>query len=382
MAGAHEELRADEMTMDAAPPVLPTEHGPLSLPAFFPDATRAVVRALDAQDLETCSVQGLVVNTFHLASHPGTSVIASLGGIHSLMGWNGPILSDSGGFQVFSLLHQSPQSGSVSGKGFHYRLGRGGRRKTLTPEGCIQKQFRMGSDILVCLDHCTHPGEPPEEQRRSVEHTIQWARACRSEFDRLAEQKGRRPLLFAVIQGGDDVGLRRRCAEELLEIGFDRYGFGGWPVTDDGRLRETVHAVAELVPPGHALWGLGIGKPEHVVESVALGYQLFDCVIPTRDARHRRLYVFHAPPKEARLKDGDFYECVYLQDEKHVRDDSPLDPECDCPCCRRYSRAYLHHLFRVGDSLAHRLATIHNLRFYTRLMQAMRERPETPDADT
>ncbi len=374
--------------MNAEPSSLATEHGPLRLPAFFPDATRAVVRALDAQDLQTCSVQGVVVNTFHLSSRPGVGAIASAGGIHSFMGWPGPVLSDSGGFQVFSLLHQSPQSGSVSGKGFHYRLSRSGDTKVLTPESCIQKQFRMGSDILVCLDHCTHPSEPPEEQRRSVEHTIQWARACRSEFDRLAEQKDRscdsyeRPMLFAVIQGGDDLSLRRRCAEELFETGFDGYGFGGWPVTDDGRLRETVHAVAELVPPESALWGLGIGKPEHVVRSVALGYQLFDCVIPTRDARHRRLYVFRSRPEEAPLDDRNFYKCVYLQDKKHVRDDSPLDPECDCLCCRHYSRAYLHHLFRVGDGLAHRLATIHNLRFYTRLMQVLRERSETPDADT
>ncbi len=351
---------------------LPTEHGPLHLPAFFPDATKAVVRSLDAGDLEACGVQGLVVNTFHLASHPGTGAIASLGGVHAFMGWPGPVLSDSGGFQVYSLLAHSSRLGEVTRKGFHYRLSPGGRKSILTPERCIRKQFQMGADIVVCLDHCMHPDRPTEEHRRSVEHTLLWAQSCRSEFDRLAEQTGRRPLLFAVVQGGDDRELRRQCTEQLLEIGFDGYGFGGWPVTKGGRLRDMVGYVAELVPSRYPLWGLGIGKPEQVVESVALGYGLFDCVIPTRDARHRRLYVFRSRPLRPAADARGLYERLYLQDRKHVRDDSPLDPECDCLCCRRYSRAYLHHLFQVGDGLAHRLATIHNLRFFTELMQSLR----------
>lgn len=349
-----------------------TAHGDLRLPAFLPDATRAVVKALDAADLIKVGVQGLVVNVFHLGTHPGIGVISALGGAHDFMKWPRPVLADSGGFQVFSLLASSSKLGSVTGKGFTYRVARGARKRILTAEKCIRKQFQMGADIMVCLDHCTHPDAPQQEQRASVENTVRWARGCRREFDRLSQHTGRKPLLFAVIQGGNDPALRRECAERLFELDFDGYGYGGWPVTRDGRLVEMVQYVAELVPSHYPRWALGIGKPEHVVTSVGLGYDLLDCVIPTRDARHGRLYVFAGPPDDAVLKDRGFYECIYMQDKKHVRDAAPVDEHCDCLCCTDYSRAYLHHLFQIRDPLACRLATVHNLRFYTKLMECLR----------
>ncbi len=353
------------------PSSLATPHGELHLPAFLPDATRAVVRCVDADDVTACGVEGLVVNTFHLMTHPGVTVVSALGGVHAFMGWSGPVLSDSGGFQVFSLLIGSAKLGSVTRKGFSYRLAPGGDRKLLTPEKCIRAQFRLGADVLVCLDHCVPLDAPPERQREALENTVLWAGACRREFDRLAEQTGRRPLLFAVVQGGKDESLRRECAERLLEIGFDGYGYGGWPVSKDGRLLDVVPAVAQMIPSGALRWALGIGKPEHVVRSVACGYDLFDCVIPTRDARHGRLYAFTAAPDRACLDADGFYECVYLLDHKHVRDPSPVDATCDCACCRSHTRAYVHHLFRIRDALAFRLATIHNLRFYARLMESL-----------
>ena len=363
------DLRAGTMRSTLA-----THHGTLQLPAFLPDATKAVVRTLDADDLRQCGVQGLVVNTFHLSNHPGADVVSSVGGLHSFMNWSGPILADSGGFQVFSLSEHSRKRVSVTRKGFHYRLQRGDDAKTLTPQSSIRKQFRMGADILVCLDHCTHPDAPQNEQRTSVENTVQWARAGREEYGRISGRTGKKPHLFAVIQGGNDPTLRKECAEKLLETGFDGYGFGGWPVTDDGRLVDMVALVAELIPPGYPKWALGIGKPEHLVRCAESGYGLFDCTLPTRDARHGRLYVWREAPENASLKGKDFYEYIYPRDRKHVRAAGPVDSHCDCLCCAGYSRAYLHHLFRVKDTLAFRLATIHNLRFYSRLMQLIRTR--------
>lgn len=354
---------------------LPTTNGNLELPAFLPDATRAVVRTLGTADLAACGVDGVMVNALHLSSHPGSTVIAALGGIHRFMGWTRPIASDSGGYQVFSLIRESVNLGSVSRDGFSYQSAKGQKRQKLTPEKAIHKQFQIGADIMFCLDHCTHPSEAPAVQQESVEHTVEWARRCRAEFDRRAtrlENAGTRPLLFAVVQGGNDPQLRRICAERLIEIGFDGYGFGGWPVDRDGALVEMVEHLAGLLPgtpPKHAL---GIGKPENVVRGFRLGYDLFDCTLPTRDARHQRLYVFDEGWEQSNLEDDSFYHYLYLQDDRHRRDPAPVDEHCDCPCCQGYSRAYLHHLSAIRDPLGHRLATAHNLRFYTRLMARLR----------
>jgi queuine tRNA-ribosyltransferase len=353
---------------------LATGHGDLRLPAFLPDATRAVVRTLDAADLAECGADGLMVNALHLSSHPGTTVIAGLGGIHRFIRWTRPVASDSGGYQVFSLIRETVNLGSVSREGFTYRLAKGAKKQSLPPEKAIQKQFQIGADIMFCLDHCTHPAEDADVQRQSVEHTVEWARRCREEFDRRAArlEGTERPLLFAVVQGGDDPELRRICGERLVQIGFDGYGFGGWPIDRHGALVEMVEHVAGLLPSAAPKHALGIGKPENVVRGFQLGYGLFDCTLPTRDARHQRLYVFDEGWERARLRDSSFYHNLYLQDDKHRRDPGPVDEHCDCRCCQGYSRAYLHHLFAVRDPLGHRLATIHNLRFYARLMERLR----------
>lgn len=345
---------------------LATPRGPLQLPAFLPDGTRAVVRTVDTGDLEACGVRAFMVNTLHLGTHPGTKLLARLGGVHRFMDWRGVVATDSGGFQVWSLVTENKKLGSVSKNGFSYRLDKAAPKKLLTPEKCIQKQFQIGSDIMFCLDHCTHPAADRTNQIESVEHTVAWAKRCREEFDR--RRGDQPPLLFAIVQGGADADLRRACAERLLEIGFDGYGFGGWPIADDGGLVDMVGLVAELVPRGAPLHGLGIGKPENVVAAFAAGYRMFDCVIPTRDARHRRLYAMLAPPNLRHPTSRDFYRCLYMQDDVHANADEPVDASCDCLTCTRYTRAYLYHLFKINDALALRLATIHNLRFYTRLV--------------
>ncbi|MBN1343052.1 MAG: tRNA guanosine(34) transglycosylase Tgt [Phycisphaerae bacterium] len=353
-----------------------TPHGPLTLPAYLPDATRGVIRSLDATDLDAVGVRAVMVNVFHLLNRPGVRLIAEQGGIHRFMNWTGPIAADSGGFQVFSLLDGAPKLGSVSNKGFTYRLDPSGKKHLLTPAKCIQAQLRLGADLLFCLDYCAGPDVSPQALRQGVRQTVEWSRACRETFDQILDEQRippeRRPLLLGVVQGGEDPSLRRECAECLREIGFDGYGFGGWPVTDSGRLTESVGWVVDLTPSDKPRFALGIGKPENLVQAFRLGYDLFDCVMPTRDARHRRLYVFNQSVEQQRPgKGADFYRCIYMEDAKHVRDPEPVDPGCDCLCCRGYSRAYLHHLFRIKDGLAHRLASIHNLRFYQRLIAAL-----------
>ena len=356
---------------------LATLHGELALPAFLPDATRGVVRTVDAADVAACGIAALMVNVIHLASHPGISVVSKVGGIHRFMGWNRPIASDSGGFQVFSLVTGSRKLGSISKDGFIYRLDKSQDKKILTPEKCIRKQLELGADILFSLDHCTHPDADAQTQRESVEHTVDWARRCRIEFDRRLEDKPgdrQRPLLFAIVQGGADAALRRECADRLIEIGFDGYGYGGWPIDDDGKLVDMVAHAASLLPPDLPKHALGIGKPGNLVRAYDLGYDLFDCVMPTRDARHKRLFVFEPGWERAQLDTDDFYRCLYIQDATYVRDAGPLDAACDCPCCRNFPRAYLHHLFQIDEPLALRLATLHNLRFYARLIERLQSR--------
>ena len=349
-------------------------HGILNLPAFLPDATRGVVPGVDARDLLACGVSGLQANVFHLMQRPGSSVVQALGGLHRMMGWERPIVTDSGGFQAYSLIRQNEKFGRLDERGILFRPEGSGRRIRFTPEKSIQLQFRYGADILICLDDCTHPDDARSVQEESVRRTVAWARRCKAEFERLVAEKGlppeRRPLLFAVIQGGALPELRRRCAEELLEIGFDGFGYGGWPLDGQGRLLTDIIAyVRELVPSEYPLHALGVGHPAHVATCVGLGYGLLDSVMPTRDARHGRLYVWEVPPT-APLR-GDWFSYLYLGDGRHIRSDEPLSPHCDCPACAHYSRGYLHHLFKLGDGLGQRLATMHNLRFMTRLMERL-----------
>lgn len=347
------------------------------VPTFLPDATRAGVRAVSAADLRGIGIEGVVVNAFHLLRRPGARVMQAAGGVHRFMGWDGPILSDSGGFQVWSLIRQDPARGVIRDNEVIFREPSTGEKWNLTPERIIQLQLQLGSDVLVCLDDCTDAGDPEAEQERSVARTVKWARRCRDEFDRLTDglAPAERPLLFAVVQGGGSERLRRECAAELAAIGFDGYGFGGWPLDPDGALlADPLRWVAETLPPAAAKHALGIGRPDHVVAAFALGYSIFDCALPTRDARHGRLYAFRAGWSARRPAPGDaFYAAVRIHDARHRVDHGPLEDGCDCPLCGAgLSRAYLHHLFKVGDVAAERYATLHNLRFYVRLFELLR----------
>ncbi len=365
------------------PDPLETRRGTLAVPTFLPDATRAGVRGLTGQDLLAVGVEAVVVNAFHLLRRPGARVIQGGGGIHAFMGWDGPVLSDSGGFQVWSLIRQDPARGVIREHEVIFREPETRQKWILTPERVIQLQFQLGSDIAVCLDDCTDAEAPVVEQERSVERTVAWARRSREAFDRLAADLRAdtvKPRLFAVVQGGADETLRRQCATALAAIGFDGYGFGGWPLAADSTLlTDPLRWVAESLPSSVPKHALGIGRPDHLVSAFALGYSLFDCALPTRDARHGRLYVFRPGfPAELPRPGTAFFRAIRIHDARYRVDHAPLEDGCDCPTCARHSRAYLHHLFKVGDASAERLATLHNLRFYVRLTTALRREAPAP----
>ena len=347
----------------------------IQFPAFFPDGTYGGVKAVSAEDLKTVGTDGIVMNAYHLYRKPGLNCIKKHGGIHAFSGWDGPILTDSGGFQVYSLIRENPKHGQILKDKIIFRPDQGGEKVIFTPEKCIQMQFAVKSDIIVCLDYCTAPDDPAEEQEKSVETTIRWASLCKQEFEKLMRGKKQdyKPLLFAVIQGGSDKELRKRCARELIDMGFDGYGYGGWPLDSNGNLvMDMLKYTAGLMPNNTVKYAMGLGKPEEIATLVKVGYNLFDCVIPTREARHNRLYAFTCPPNEANLTDKRFYRYIHILDDKYQMDTSPVSEYCDCPVCANHSKAYLRHLFKTNDPSAYRLATMHNLRFYSMLMEALR----------
>lgn len=343
---------------------------PFLTPAFFPDATRGVIRGLDSQDLTQAGVEGLVVNTFHLMTAPGKQTIKNHHGIKGLMHWPGTIVSDSGGFQIMSLIQESGK-GSVTDKGMH--VDKGSKRINLTPEKSIRFQFELGADVMVCLDAFTPEKASASEATQSVDRTLRWAKECKKTFDQLSQNQARQPLLVGVVQGGSFLTERKRCAQGLIDLGITNFGFGGWPIDSTGTIRQDELAtVAESAPEGALLYALGVGNPTALVQTWRLGYQLFDCVLPTRDARHKRLYTFTQSITTLNLS-SKFWNYLHIGDQRYFRDAAAISPVCDCSTCLNYSRAYLHHLFNIGDSLGSRLATIHNLRFYTQLIEILRQ---------
>lgn len=361
---------------------LTLNHGQLALPVFLPDATFGTVRAVDSRDLVEAGITALVMNVFHLMQRPGSSTIAALGGLHRMAAWDGPIVTDSGGFQAYSLIRNNPKQGRISDQGLVFQPEGAERRFQLTPEKSIQLQLSYGADIVICLDDCTHVDDSPAEQRRSVERTIRWARRCRTEFDRqVAQQKrsGPPPLLFAVVQGGGDLALRAECAAALLEIGFDGFGFGGWPLDAQGQLLSEILAFTRAqIPAQFPMHALGVGHPASVVACARMGYDIFDSALPTRDARQGRLLAFTADPQRPGFRlTGEWFSYVYLADRKHIKADTPISPGCACYTCRHYSLGYLHHLHKLGETLALRLATIHNLHFMAQVMELIRRERST-----
>ncbi len=348
---------------------LKLKSGKFNLPVFFPDATHGFVKGLATQDLINAKVQGLVINTYHAIVDETVERIAKLGGLHKFISFNGPIITDSGGFQVMSLIHRNPSNGKITEDGIKFKIQGKKAPLWLTPENCIQTQIKLGADIIMCLDDCTDPSQPHNEQEVSIERTVRWAKRCKDEFEKLTLdiEITKKPRLFSIIQGGNSKELRKECAEKLVKIGFDGFGFGGWPVDGERNfLTEIVDYTASLMPDDKPKYAMGVGKPQDIVSCVTMGYNMFDCVLPTRDARHERLYIFDGSKEK--------FGYIHIGSSKYVSDTSPISEMCDCETCKHYSRAYLHHLFKQKDSAAIRLATIHNLRFYSMLMETFEDR--------
>jgi len=346
----------------------------IPLPVFFPDATRGVIKSLDTTDLESTKTLGILVNTYHLYKELGVKRIEKLGGIGEFMGWRGGIISDSGGFQVGSLIKADPEHGHVNDMGATF-YPKGEEKIQITPEKSIRFQMSLGVDMVVVLDDFTDPKAKKSEAEDSVRRTLVWARRSKEEFQRICKEKKleKRPYILGVVQGGEFMDLRKYCTEELVKIGFDGLGWGGWPIVNGGLNFESARIIAENTPNNYLLYGLGYGKPQDIVSLVRMGYGIFDCVLPTRDGRHGRLYIYNSDSiGEIDVNKKDFYSIISPAKNKYQEDNSPISAACDCLLCSKYSRAYLHHLFKIGDFTAGRLATIHNLRFYSILMSKLR----------
>lgn len=349
------------------------------LPIYLPDATRGITKSIDSQDLEQVGIRGVVVNTYHLMSTPGTKILQSFGGIKNFMQFEGLVASDSGGWQVFSLIHRGENKGKITNSGVTFTIG-GGKKELFTPRKSIQVQFDINSDIMVCLDDFTPPKASYEQAKLTIDRTIKWAKASKREYELQLEKRKiepkDRPLLLAVIQGHHYKDLRKECAQKLLEIGFDGYGFGGYPVDEDGNLDlDLSKYIAKLIPNDKLKFALGIGKIDDIANLAQMGWDIFDCTLPTRDARHKRLVVFNKSPKNFQdLNTKESYSYIYVDRGKYKQDPAPISEVCDCHTCKNYSRAYINHLFSINDSLAHRLATIHNLRVYTRVLEVLKRK--------
>lgn len=325
--------------------LLRTAHGEVETPAFLPVGTRATVKAMAPWELETLGYRMLLANTYHLLLRPGTVLIREMGGLHAFMGWPYPLLTDSGGFQVFSL---SPTL-RVQPEGVEFRSIYDGSRHLLKPEGAVKAQEELGSDVAMVLDQCVAYPAARREVEEAVETTLEWARRS------LAARTHPDQLLFGIVQGGVHEDLRERSARETAALGFPGYGIGGLSV---GEPREVMLACLEvqvsILPEDRPRHLLGVGDPESLLEAVALGVDLFDCVLPTRMARNGV-----AMTREGKLN---------LRNARYRSDVRPLEEGCECPACGRFTRAYLRHLHTLNEILAHRLITWHNLAFMRRLM--------------
>jgi queuine tRNA-ribosyltransferase len=321
--------------------VLHTAHGDVPTPAFMPVGTKATVKTLDPDDLRAIGAPIVLANTYHLVFRPGTDVIAELGGLHRFMGWDGPILTDSGGFQVFSLRHTIL---GADDEGVTFRSVYDGDAARFTPESVAAAEAALGSDIAMCLDVCPPAGAPREELEHSVRRTTVWA-ARQREAPRADGQ-----LVFGISQGGVDPELRERSIAEITALGFDGYALGGLSVGEDRPLTwDAVSHAAPLLPVAQPRYFMGIGDPEGILEVIERGIDMFDCVLPTRLGRTGTALT---PTGRLNLKNAGF-----------ARDPRPLLTECSCPTCQRFSRAYVRHLVNQNEVLGLRLLTLHNVHF-------------------
>lgn len=352
--------------------------GKITTPFFMPDATRASVRGLTNNRLDKTGIRAMVVNTYHLFLQPKMELIRKADGVHKFMNWKKPLLSDSGGYQVYSLIHKNPEMGKITEEGAVFRSVIDGSKHLLAPELAINVQLDLGVDMMVVLDDPRPNNIDKKTMDESVERTVRWAKRCKDEFEKqIVERKiseKNRPLLFGVVQGGVHTDLREKCANGLKEIGFDGYGFGGRHLDENGNfLEEIIKDTASYIPDNALKFALGIGTPQDIARCFAAGWDMFDCVIPTREGRHSRVFKWKDKNVIFENDSKDFYETVNISNSRFKEDFSPLDENCNCYACQNHTNAYIHHLFRVNEPLGAQLVTIHNLRFYMELMEELEE---------
>ena len=333
---------------------LTTPHGVIETPAFMPVGTAATVKGQTQQDLEELGVQILLANTYHLYLRPGHALIREMGGLHEFMSWPRPILTDSGGFQVFSLSDLR----KVSDEGVRFRSHLDGSEHFLSPEKALEIEIALGADIIMTLDECIEAPADESRTREAAAHTLDWAIRARDYFDRHGNAD--RQMLFAIVQGGTHAALRRENADALVGLDFRGYAIGGLAVGESHDVTcEMTDVVTSRLPADRPRYLMGVGKPEQILDYVRLGIDMMDCVLPTRSARHGCLFTSKGR--------------VLIRNARYANDPRPLDEDCACAVCRRYSRAYLRHLYCTGEFLATILNTHHNLHFYLDMMRRIRE---------
>jgi len=329
--------------------VLATAHGKVETPAFIPVGTAGAVKGITPQQLKETGADIILANTYHLLLRPGVDVVEKLGGLHKFMAWNDTILTDSGGYQIFSLSSLT----KIDDDGVEFASHVDGAKIYLNPEIATQIQNRLASDIIMCFDQCTPFPCDDTQLRRAVERTIRWAFACKQAHANAGQ------LLFAVVQGGINLQLRTYCASELVKLDFDGYAVGGLSVGEghDNMLRTVAHTT-ELLPQDKPRYLMGVGTPADIIAAVKAGVDMFDCVLPTRNGRNAFAFTENEP--------------VRMRNNAHINAAEPIETGCDCYCCKNFSRATLRHFFNVGEMLGPILVSLHNLRFYQRLMAQIR----------
>jgi queuine tRNA-ribosyltransferase len=337
--------------------ILQTAHGAIETPVFMPVGTQGTVKALTPRDLDEAGASIILGNTYHLMLRPGDALIARRGGLHKFIGWNKPILTDSGGYQVFSLAERR----KITENGVEFRSHLDGSAHLLTPESAVDIQWNLGSDIAMVLDECPALPSTPEIIDASLQMSARWARRCR---EHISNRRNADPALtqaqFGIVQGGTFPELRAKSAELTVAIGFEGYAIGGLSVGEPNEtMYRIVEATAPLLPADQPRYLMGVGTPIDLVECVARGIDMFDCVLPTRNARNGQLFTSEGP--------------INIKNLEFAEDDGPVDPACGCYTCRTFSRSYLRHLYRAGEMTGGTLNTLHNLSFYLDTMRRIRE---------
>ena len=338
---------------------LETAHGTVQTPVFMNVGTAAAIKgALSAADLKAIGCQVELSNTYHLHLRPGDELVRDMGGLHKFMTWDGPILTDSGGFQIFSLASLR----KISEEGVKFNSHIDGRHIFMGPEESMRIQSNLGSDIAMAFDECIKIPSPREYVEKSCERTYRWLKRCKAalnDYNSRDDAVNRGQMLFGINQGATFADIRIEHMKKIAELDLPGYAIGGLAVGETHQeMYDTIQAVEEYMPKDKPRYLMGVGTPGNIIEGVARGVDFFDCVMPARNGRHGHLFTWNG--------------IINIKNEKYMRDELPIDPECDCPVCRRYSRAYVRHLFKANEMLAMRFAVTHNLYFYNKLTEKLR----------